>query len=448
MKAKKYHMARLFLAALLLLASCAPRAAAWKELPPVDIQAKAALLADPQTDTLLFERNIHERVYPASITKIMTTLLALSHGDLADEVTASETALSGLDPQGSTQNIKAGEVMTLEDLLYCVMVASANEACNVIAEHIAGSVDAFVEMMNAEAERLGCEGTHFTNTHGLHEEDHYTTAWDVYLITREALKNPRFMTIANTPDKHIPPTNMTEKERVLYTTNHLISRAKSAGYIYHQAKGIKTGHTSAAGNCLVSAAEKDGYSYLCVVMGAAQEEGVVRSFTETKALFEWGFDNFETKQIIATSDIVAKVDVLQGLNEDTVVLVPETKLLRLLPKGLRIEDVEKDVTIDSPGGVTAPVKRGDTLGTLTLVYDGAVLGVVPLVAAISVERSQLDASREELSDFMSQPWVRYVLFGLAGAIALYTLIALAYNMARRRRQGKNALYNGRYRGKR
>ena len=433
----------------LMLIGNAPQTFAWYDLPEVDIQAKAALLIDPQTDTVLFEKNMHERVYPASLTKIMTTLLALEHGSLTDGIAASETALTGLDPQGSTQNIKPGEIMTLEDLLYCIMVASANEACNVVAEHIAGSVDAFVEMMNEEARRLGCEDTHFTNAHGLHDENHYTTAWDVYLITKEALRNPRFMEIANTPNKKIAPTNMTEKERVFYTTNHLISKLKVSDYIYYQAKGIKTGNTLAAGHCLVSTAEKNGYYYVSVILGAAREEsGVIRSFTETKALFEWGFENFENRQLVSTSDIVEKVSVLQGLNEDEVVLVPEQKLTRLLPKNLKTEDIKREVVLDSPGGVMAPIKRGDTLGEMTLVYRGEALGSVPLVAAINIDRSQLEASREEIVNFFEQAWVRYTIFGIIALVALYTLATILYNVRRKRNRRKNVMHTDRYKGRR
>jgi len=194
------------LLALLLLISHWPVARA-VDLPPIELTARAALLIDTDTEEILYSRNHMDKAYPASLTKIMTTLLALEYADtiaegLDLEITASETAVGNMEPGGSTSNIKPGEIMTLRDLLYCTMVVSANEACNVIAETVDGNIEAFVQRMNERAQTLGCRGTHFTNTHGLHDDDHYTTAYDSYLITKEALTHPVFMDISNTAAIH------------------------------------------------------------------------------------------------------------------------------------------------------------------------------------------------------------------------------------------------------
>lgn len=240
-------------------------------LPDGEAAAKATLLIDPDTEEILYARNIHERLYPASLTKIMTASLVLEAVDsgaltMDTVLTASETALAGLPADGSNAGIKAGEELTVRDLLCCVMVVSANEACNVLAEAVSGSVAVFVDAMNAKAKALGCEDTHFANTNGLQDIQHYTSAWDMYLIVKSARTHPDFMTLANTRMAEIPATNLSA-QRTYYTTNHLISTWRSAKYLYSGAEGIKTGSTSDAGLCLVSSATRSGRSLISVVLG-------------------------------------------------------------------------------------------------------------------------------------------------------------------------------------
>ena len=199
------------------------------------VAAKAALLIDPETEEILYEQNIHDRLYPASVTKIMTCLLvleAIDDGRLSKSqvLTASETAISEVPPDGSNVGIKVGEELTVEELLYCIMLSSANEGCNMLAEAIDGSISAFVARMNQKARDLGCEDTNFCNTNGLPDVGHYTTAWDLYLITKEARTYPDFMPLVDTIYHQVPATNMAEP-RELYTTNYLISSYKTNYYI-------------------------------------------------------------------------------------------------------------------------------------------------------------------------------------------------------------------------
>ena len=214
-----------------------------------DIQAKAALLVDVNTDAVAYAKNIHEKNYPASLTKVMTALLILEKvsGDetlLNTQVTAPESAFSDTyyHADGSTAGIKAGEILTVKELLQCMLIVSANEACNILADWYAGSIPAFVDTMNAKAEELGCADTHFVNPNGLHDPDHYTSAWDLYLITKAAMQYPEFMEICDSAKAVIPATNLS-KERSLYTTNHLLSNWRVIGYRDTRAHGIKTGLT-------------------------------------------------------------------------------------------------------------------------------------------------------------------------------------------------------------
>ncbi|MDR3207621.1 MAG: D-alanyl-D-alanine carboxypeptidase [Oscillospiraceae bacterium] len=441
------------LALCLSLGAVGPTARALT-LPPVEITARAALLVDVNSGETLYERGVHVKAYPASLTKIMTALLALEFaeadpGGLDQEVTASETALADLPFDGSTANIVAGETMTLRDLLYCMMLPSANEASNIIAERAAGSLSAFVARMNERAQALGCENTHFANPHGLHDEDHYTTAYDMYLITREALKHPVFVEISNTATYPIPATNKSPA-RALYTTNHLISAHNTPQYIYYQAQGVKTGNTSMAGHCLISTAKntkkKDLY-LLSVVLGAEREADTDRvlSFVETKRLFEWGFENFTTKTLLRTTEQICEEDVVLGQDTDKVMLVPARSLEALVPELLDLADVRREIKLFDEGGVTAPVTRGQTLGEITLSYEGRAFGVIPLVASYGVLRDETQNIQNSVKTFFDQDWVRFSLAGLAVAVVVYVAFVIVYNYRRRRERGRGS-YRGRRRG--
>ena len=276
-------------------------------LAPPELHCEAMLLVDAHTGKAVFEKNAHEQMYPASLTKIMTALLVLEAVDdgrlsLDQPVTATESAMAGLAADGSSAGIQAGETMTVENLLYCMLVVSANEACNILAEQVSGSVDAFVDAMNAKAAALGCENTHFVNPTGLHDSQHYTSAWDLYRITAEAMKHEDFMRICDTARVTIPATNLSE-ERKLYTTNYLIDTWRSLGYIYSNAHGIKTGSTDEAGHCLVSSATEGSLSLVSVALGGARvtlADGEIRtySFYDTRAMFEWAFDNFSYQTVL------------------------------------------------------------------------------------------------------------------------------------------------------
>jgi D-alanyl-D-alanine carboxypeptidase (penicillin-binding protein 5/6) len=268
MKTKRFFS--LFLILTLVMSLWATPQAAAVEDP--NIQAKAALLVDVNTDSVVYAKNAHQEMYPASLTKVMTTLVVLDAIEagklqLDQELTASESAFLGLAADGSNAGIKPGEIMTVENLLYCVMVVSANEACNILAEAVSGDVSTFVSEMNNKAKALGCENTHFANTNGLHDPQHYTSAWDMYLITKAAMEHDLFMTIADTANVVIPATNLS-KERNYWTTNHLLSTWRVIGYRNKEAHGIKTGSTDEAGYCLISSAARGSMHCVSVIMGA------------------------------------------------------------------------------------------------------------------------------------------------------------------------------------
>ena len=430
-----------FLLTCLLCTLFTPQALA---LEDPDIHAKAAILVDGGSGTVLYDKNIHEELPMASITKVMSALLvleAIDRGQLRmdQEVTASQTSMQGMVEDGSTADIKVGETLTVEQLLYCMLVISANETCNILGEAVSGTVDAFVAKMNQRAQELGCKNTHFANTTGLTQSGHYSSAWDIYLITQEAMKHDVFMTIVNTKAYTVPATNMTDKERELHSTNALISNWRMTGYLYSGAQGIKTGTTDAAGHCLVSSAIRGSRTLISVVLGCEEvktETGGTRveSFSETARLFDWGFDNFADRTVLDENELICEVPVRYGRDSDGVTVRPAQSISAVLPSAdtAGAPQFEQQVTIYSERDgkpLKAPVKAGDEVGELTVSYNGTVYGTVKLVAAVDVAVSKGAYIAGHLRAFFTNPIVLVVLLLVVLAVIGYVLW-----LVRRRRQ--------------
>lgn len=425
------------------------------------VDAKAALLVDVGSGETLYAKNIHERNYPASITKIMTALLVLEAVDagelrLDQEVTARESALEGLARDGSTANIKAGETMTVEDLLNCLLIVSANEASHILAEAVCGDVGAFVARMNERAARLGCSDTHFVNPSGLHSDQHYSSAWDVYLITREALKNKTFAEIVGNKAHTVPATNLS-KERSLHSTNYLISTWRTGwpGYYYKSARGVKTGSTPEAGYCLAASAERGGRELISVVLGAervTREDGVVetRSFSETIRLFEHGFHDFKSMELVDTTEYIREIPVNLSSEVNYVVVHPGENLTRMVPAHLTRGDLTRTVELNTES-VDAPIAEGDVLGTMTLSYDGVEYGTVPLIALNDVSASWLLTKEREVELFFAQRWVKYAAISVVALVVVILALILVSRSRGRRYRGSRGRSNGysraRYRGR-
>ena len=400
----------------------------------------AAMLIDLNSGVTLYELDVYEKNYPASLTKIMTCWLALEHGNLDDVLTVSETALQNLHESGSTSGLQAGEQMRLEDMLYCMMLESANESCNVVAEYISGSVDAFVELMNQTAAELGCIGTHFANPHGLHNEEHYTTAYDISLIVRAALQNETFRTIATTAHYDLPATNLQEG-RQLSTTNKLMLDNVGSGFYYSKAAGIKTGFTTPAQCCLVSTADNGNLNLLAIIMGAPliqdeHENWVYRNFPEAINLFEFGFDNYSISTVMSTLYPVAEVQVNQSAGAQTVALAPTQEVRTLIDADYDPKEIILEIDLPATS-VDAPVAAGDVLGTVTVTYQGLVLGRSDLAAITSVDRSEITHKAESTKAFVEDNWWKWLVGILLTAIVLlvaYIVLMQLYRRQMRRRK--------------
>ncbi|MCD7916860.1 MAG: D-alanyl-D-alanine carboxypeptidase, partial [Clostridiales bacterium] len=398
-------------------------------LEGMEVEAQAALLVDADTDVIFYEQNAYDKVYPASITKVMTAVCvfrAIEDGQLSldTEVTAQDDCWDGLDSSSSNANIREGEVMTVEELLYCLLVASANEAANILAEEVSGSIEDFVTLMNETAAELGCTGTNFVNPHGMPDDDHYTTCYDLYLMAKEAMRFDDFCTIVKSKECYIEATNLSE-QRHYYNTNGLLSNLRYTGYYYEKCIGIKTGSTDDAGYCLLAAAEEDGQTLISVVMGCENPvvDGVTQrlQFSESSRLLEWGFDNFSTITILEENEPEGTVPVTLSDEADYVTVVAETSLEAQLPNDITADDFRKDINLISE--VEAPVMKGDVLGTMTLTLDGTEYGTVNLVAANDVAVSEVLLRKAQLETLVGQWWMK-IVFLMAGLILLLVLLRL------------------------
>ena len=455
MKTRRFFS--LFFCVLIALSLSEAALAAKDDTGDLDVEAKAALLADPETGEILYARNIHERLYPASLTKVMTTLLVLEAVDdgrlsMDQVLTASQEAIELVPADGSNAGIKIGEEMKVEDLLYCVMLVSANEGCNILAEAVSGSVDAFVEDMNERAAAIGCEDTHFVNTNGMPDVNHYTTAWDLYRITLEARKHPDFMPLAGSIYHEVPATNLSDA-RKLYTTNYLISTYRTDYYRYPGADGIKTGSTSAAGYCLIASATRSGRSLVSVVLGAErikEEDGttITKSFTETKKLFDWGFDTFSRQVILGKGESIAEVPVTLSQEVNYVKVHPAREVERLIPNNMDPAlDIQRECTFVSES-VEAPIQRGQVLGQITLSYGDKVYDTVNLLADSDVSASRLLVFQRDVMLFLQKPAVRYSAAGAVGLVVMIAVLRLFFRSKRRKPKSRSGARSSGYRGRR
>ena len=389
--------------------------------------AKAVILYERNSDTLVYSWNPDTRLDPSGMNKIMTALLAIEMGDPDAVVTVSRTALDSVAIGSVSAGLKSGEEITLRDLLFCMMVGSANDAAAVIAEHIGGSQGGFVGLMNQRANELGCENTMFMNPNGLSHEKQYSTARDLAKITCAALENELFVELFSAVKYSVPATNKSE-QRDIVTTNYLMSKETVRTQFDERVTGGKTGALSTTDRSLISTAESGGQRYLAVVMSA---QGTVTanglsvktfgSFEETRALLDHGFGTYSQRQLLHENQVMEQFQVNGGEND--VIAHPRDAVVVMLPN----DAVELDVSyrcsvLDQ--GLTAPLKRGDVIGTVEVWFRGLCVGQSDLVAMYDVnEPGVYNVSLQPGADRKSNgAWVTWLLIG-GIAVLVLSLIA-------------------------
>ena len=396
-----------------------------------DISAPAALLMDFNSGKILYEKNINEKMYPASLTKIMTAIIVLENCNLDDICEVSYDAVMSISMGYVTANLQIGEELTVEQLLYVLMVGSSNDAAIVLAEHVSGSVEEFAVLMNEKAKELGCTNTNFLNPNGEHDENHYSTAYDLATISRYAMKNDMFRTLVSTTSYKLPATNKYDREdRFFTTTNSLLivnNNSRADNYYYKYAIGIKTGFTTPAQNCLIAAANKVNLELITVILGAGQtNDGLSARYVDTINLFDYAYNTYTLRKVAKSGNIIQTVNI-KGATKDT-------KKLDLIAANdidvlSKLEDKDSSILpeIILNENLKAPLKKGDVVGSVKYTSEG-------------IEYTE---NLQANNDVKKSHWlIKLILFILITALCCLYLILKKKNRAKYRRKNNRKKYGG------
>ncbi len=428
----------------------------WPDGP--NVFAESAIVMEASTGLILYEKNIDDQHYPASITKIMTVLLALENSSLGDIVTFSHDAVYDVDSDSSRLWVTEGEQMTMQQCLYAILLYSANDVAYGVAEHVGGSVENFARMMNEKAKSLGCKNTNFTNPHGLQDDNHYTCAHDMALITREAIKNETFLKIFGTRTYQIPPTNLQSETRYLANHHKLLMKQT---YSYDGVIGGKTGYTSTSLYTLVTVAKRGDLELICVLM---RDDSIEHEYTDTIKLFDYGFDNFSIYPIADLEDTSALSEsplftrynsLLSDMNSP--ITIDHNGYL-VLPNSASFQDAVKEVSFFSDSEASDNDSSADSedkiIGQISYTYQDKYVGGANILYH-NVDSPSLIKNNTETTNPTSAPGTEtqpprksgggLQLFIIGGLIGLVALVIIAYYIVveRPRLKRKHAYYKKR-----
>lgn len=418
----------LLLAVMIGMMAAVPAAAAEDEVPKT--YSNAYVVMDAKTGQVLLQKNMYERKYPASITKILTTALGLTYAKPEDKITVSQETVSDIWKWGDTTHLalEPGEIITLRDALYGAMVESANDCANAVAQAVSGNLADFAELMNRQVSALGLSDTHFTNAHGLPDKDHYTTAYDMARITRWAMTVEGFEEYFCATEYTLPIDNKKPVERHIGTHHHMLVESD---YYYPYAKGGKLGWTTEAQHTAVTWAEKDGLSLLCVVLDCSDKWG---KYKDTAALFDYCFERYS--MVSVKTEEIANYDIPVGSLTKTAGMVhiaPTGDLDILVPKGTAVESIALKYNMPSR------YKIGERIDPQVEIWcGGELVGTFPMEYTVESYAPAEDTSGEETPAPMGTAvltvlkWVGIVL----GTLVLALLVLRAYFMTRRRRRAR------------
>ncbi len=381
-----------------------------------------AILLDIKTGAVIYEKNSDEKVYPAGLTKIMTAVLVLENCNIEQLMTAGETALSNVRAGDSKIGIINGERLSVRQLLYTMLLASASDAANVLAEQTSGSIEKFVALMNERAKELGMGNTNFTNPTGEHDERHYTTARDMAKLARYAMSIGEFCEIVKSESYNIPPTEKSDTARKITNRNHFVSKLLRSDYYYKYSTGIATGYTPEAKSCIAASAQNKGMNLLSLVFEAETEDNVAQSFTDCKNMFDFVFGNFTSQSVAKQNDIVAQTQIINTRREKKLILRAETPLDVIVDKdGAKAEITYKDTL---PNKISAPVKENQKIGVREYFLNGVSIGTINLIADKNYNLDPITFVVNKMIAFVTSPWMFVFI-----AILIFVLV-----MAERRRR--------------
>ncbi|MBQ6261980.1 MAG: D-alanyl-D-alanine carboxypeptidase [Clostridia bacterium] len=401
--------------------------------PPSLEKVGSACLYNVESDSVLYELNPEEEVYPTSTVKIMTGIVALENSpDLKKQITVTDKMLESV--RGNAIGFLPGEVVTVEQALYCLLVNNANDAAMILAYAVAGSEAAFVKMMNDKAEQLAAWKTKYVNCTGMHDEAAVTTASDTLKIAKHACSLDRFVEITSTGHYVVDATNLSAA-RDVYNRNCLVSKYYKDEYYYEGVVGLNAGSTPQGGYCAVTVAHdaESTVTNIAVVMNAESDNDTMYNYKGTADLLDWAFSSYGFREVLSKKQVVCEIPVKLAQTVDYVTLVPAESLTAYLPADV---DIDRDVTIScrtKSDYLEAPVKLGQTAGVVMVMYDGKLLGKpVDLVATADVSRSELLYNMERIKEFTKGPFFIATVVSLVVFTLLYVLIKARYNQKKLR----------------
>jgi D-alanyl-D-alanine carboxypeptidase (penicillin-binding protein 5/6) len=413
-------------------------AAAAEYTPDFEVPAAAVYLVNLDAEQVIYQKNAHQPIAPASLTKLMTAILALENcedldgtqvtlkGYIQNEMYIKNNALGGISLAGLLQ----GDTLTMRDLLYAILLPSGNEAAMMIADEIGdGSIPYFIEMMNKRAREIGAMNTTFRNVNGLPGDGNVTTAYDMYLIARHAMSLPGFMDIASSY-YYNGGTNRLGEPLHWNTTNRMI--VPSSPSYYPPVRGVKTGTTEESGYCFISTATRNGYNYMAVVMGVPYERGLAENpvFPLTRKLYEWCFNTFSVKTLLERGKSFGEAKLKLAWGKDHVSLMSSANFSALIPTAISISSVVYEPVL--PEVVRAPVKVGDEIGHVRIILAGEEIGQVVLVASEDVEASRLLIVLDKLHSLTQSFWFKFAVVFVVISVVLYIALMIVRNRNRRR----------------
>ena len=346
--------------------------------------AEAAILIEAKSGKILYEKNSEQKMYPASLTKILTAILTIENSNLNDKVVVNYNALSKIPSGYTLADLQPDEEITVENLLDVLLLHSANDAANVLAMHVGGSLDSFVSMMNSKASELGCKNTHFTNAYGLHDENHWSCAKDLAIISQYCMKNNTFRSFVSQPNAIIHATNKHDARSYNNTNDLLI---KNSQYYYEGTIGIKTGYTKEAKNCLISACLKNDLEVISVVMGDENTQVSQQNrYSDTIQLLEYAYNNFSIKKIVNKDDIITQIEISQATEDSkNLDLIAVDDIKCFVSNNYVLNNIEPKIKYSK--ALTAPIAKGAVIGTATYNIDG-IEYKTDLIASHDVQKSE------------------------------------------------------------
>lgn len=409
-------------------------ASALIEMPSLE-GATSVYLYNLTQDKVIAEKNADKVIYPASTVKLMTGLVAaeLLSDKLDEQIEVTEEMLKGVT--GNNLKISVGETVTVRDMFYGLLCGGNNDCAAILAHVAAGGIPQFVELMNKKAAELGTKTTNYTNVSGMHSDNMVTTAYDTYLVAAAAYEVPLIMEAVTTNKYEMPATNKS-KLRNVYNKNYLISRYIDTTYYNSLAQGMNAGYTSQGGYCLVTSAEYNGQSYICVVMGGEEQNKRIRSYEIAGDLIDWAFSAYKETKVLDLNSYIGEISVTLAQDTDHVTIKPAGPLTAFLPSDIDVaKDIELLPKLNAPE-LEAPVLEGQVVGFITVKYGDEILGTVDLITTDKVERSEFLYALQRIKSFTTQRWFiasAIVLVILTG-VYIFVVASIRGKQTRRRRR--------------